>query len=205
MSQEIEDQVRARWNAGDFDAATTATLRGYGDEVFSFLVARLRAEDRAADVFSQTCEDLWKSMEGFQWRCSMRTWLYKLARSAAVRYERTPANRRDRRVAMSRISEVVDKVRSRTLVHLRSEVKSEFQKLRELLDPDEQTLLILRVDRGLDWNEIARIMEVEDGAGQVDPAELKRASARLRQRFQKLKVRLRELAEEHGLLSAADD
>jgi RNA polymerase sigma-70 factor, ECF subfamily len=89
-------------------------------------------------------------------------------------------------------------VRSRTLMHLRTEVKDEFQKLREELDPDEQTLLVLRIDRGLGWTEIAEIMA--DPGELEDPKARERSSARLRQRFQKLKQRLRDLAEARGLL-----
>jgi RNA polymerase sigma-70 factor (ECF subfamily) len=200
---DAEAVIRAHWDAGDVDEATTAALQEYGQEVFSFLVSRMRNEDRAADVFSQASEDLWKTMAKFEWRCSMRTWLYKLARNAAVRYERSPANRSDRRTNLSRMSQLIDKVRTRTLAHLRTEVKDEFQRLREKLDPTEQTLLILRIDRGLDWNDVARVMsDSEDG--ELDDEELKKTSARLRQRFQKLKTRLRELAQEQGLLDVAD-
>jgi RNA polymerase sigma-70 factor, ECF subfamily len=198
MSDALEAEIRAHWEGGDFEKAATEAIRGYGDEVFSFLVSRLRAEDRASDVFGMTCEDLWRSTPTFEWRCSMRTWIYRLARGAAVRFERSPADRRDRRVALSRVTELADQVRSRTQMHLRTEVKDEFQKLREQLDPDEQTLLVLRIDRGLGWNEIAEIMTDGDDS---DPRARDRSSARLRQRFQKLKQRLRALAEEHGLLS----
>jgi RNA polymerase sigma-70 factor (ECF subfamily) len=197
MSESIEAEIQERWQAGDFDGATTATLRGYGDEVFSFLVTRMRSEDTAGDVFAQASEDLWTTMASFEWRCSMRTWIYRLARNAAVRHERTPANRRNQRVALSQITELAAQVRSRTLQHMRSEVRTEVHKLRDALDAEEQTLLTLRVDRELDWNEIAAIMnEGEPG----DAKSLERASARLRQRFQKLKQRLRDLAEERGLL-----
>jgi RNA polymerase sigma-70 factor (ECF subfamily) len=201
MSEDIETAVRAHCDRHDFDAATTAALRGYGQEIFSFLMARMRAEDSAADVFSATCENLWSTMAAFEWRCSMRTWIYKLARSAAAKYERTPANRRERRMGLSQVSELVDQARSRTMAHLRTEVKDEFQRLREELDPEDQTLLILRVDRSLDWNEIARIVEDDDN-NTADDEQLKRAAARLRQRFQTLKKRLRELAGERGLLDA---
>jgi RNA polymerase sigma-70 factor (ECF subfamily) len=204
MSEELEAEVRSHCERGDFDAATSAAIRGYGQEVFSFLMARLRAEDRAGDVFSATCESLWTTMSSFEWRCSMRTWLYKLARSAAVREERSPANRRDRRLGLSQVSELVDRVRTRTVAHLRTEVKDEFQKLRDELDPEDQTLLILRIDRGLDWNEIARVVEEDADGAEVDDEQVKRAAARVRQRFQKLKKRLRELAEARGLLEASE-
>lgn len=60
-------------------------------------------------------------------------------------------------------------------------------------------LLIVRVDRGLEWPEVARVM-IEEGVVDDDPAELRRVSARLRKQFQRVKERLRALAERDGLL-----
>jgi RNA polymerase sigma-70 factor (ECF subfamily) len=195
MSEDIERDIRGHCDAGDHNGALTAAIVAYGDEVYSFLVARHRDDDVAADVFSQTTMDLVKSLPTFAWRCSMRTWFYRLARSAAVRYERSPANRRDRREPLSRVSEVVDQIRSRTQVHLRTEVKDGVRKLREQLDEQDQQLLMLRIDRDLGWNEIAEIIEDDD-----DPEVIARASARLRQQFTKLKMKLRELAAAEGLI-----
>lgn len=195
--------IRAHCDSGDYGAATTTAIQAFGQEVFAFLVSRERAEDRASEIFAEACEDLWKSMATFQWRCSMRTWFYRLARNAAVRYGKRPVNQAARRMRMSQISEIVDRVRSRSLVHLRSEVKDEFQKLREKLSPEDQALLVLRIDRQLSWNDIARVMS-EDVSEDISDDELGKASARMRQRFQKLKARLRVLAQEHGLLDAAE-
>jgi RNA polymerase sigma-70 factor (ECF subfamily) len=91
-------------------------------------------------------------------------------------------------------------VRSRTQLHLRSEVKDGVRRLRDQLDPDEQQLLMLRIDRNLGWTEIAEIVEDDD-----DPKAIARASARLRQQFQTLKERLRELARAEGLLPIDSD
>ena len=199
MSEDIEREVRALADAGDVNGAVTSAIQGFGDEVYSFLMSRLRDEDTASDVFAQASADLLKSMPGFQWRCSLRTWFYRLARSAATRYQRSPANRPDRRVALSHISEALDRVRSRTELHMRSEVKDGFRKLRDQLDPDEQQLLMLRIDRNLGWSEIAEIIDDDD-----DPKAITRTSARLRQQFQTLKERLRDLAIAEGLLPADD-
>ncbi len=199
MGEDIEGDVRALTVAGKINDAVTATLHAYGDEVYSFLLARLRDEDVASDVFAQASADLLASMPAFQWKCSLRTWFYRVARSAAARYQRTPSNRPDRRVALSHISEAIDRVRSRTQLHLRSEVKDGLRKLREQLDADEQQLLMLRIDRDLGWSEIAEILEDDD-----DPKALTRAAARLRQQFQGLKTRLRELAIAVGLIPDAD-
>jgi RNA polymerase sigma-70 factor, ECF subfamily len=200
MSTDIERDVRALVDRGDVNTAVTTAIQGYGDEVYSFLLSRLRHDDAAADVFAQACADLLTSLATFQWRCSLRTWFYRLARAASTRYLRTPSNRADRRVALSHVSEAVDRVRSRTLLHQRTEVKDGLRKLRDQLDPDEQQLLVLRIDRDLGWSEIAEIVEDDD-----DPKAIARASARLRQQFQTLKGRLRELAIAEGLLPADAD
>jgi RNA polymerase sigma-70 factor, ECF subfamily len=197
VSEDIETAVSEACERGDLDAAMRSGLAAYGEEVFSFLVARLRDDDIAAEVFSQACEDLLGSLSTFRWRCTLRTWFYRLARSAAARYLRSPQNRAERRVPLSQVSELANNIRSRTLVHLRSEVKDGMRALRDQLDADEQQLLLLRVDRDLSWNEIAEIMSDDD-----DDAELARTSARLRQQFGKLKERLRDLAIAQGLLTS---
>jgi RNA polymerase sigma-70 factor (ECF subfamily) len=61
-------------------------------------------------------------------------------------------------------------------------------------------LLVLRVDRRLDWNELARVLGEAGHDACVDPVSLARESARLRKRFQLVKNKLRELARREGLL-----
>ena len=81
---------------------------------------------------------------------------------------------------------------------MRSETKQRLRALREGLPEAEQTLLILRVDRGLGWREIAQIMAGPD-AGREDEL-LERAAARMRKQFQQVKAKLRALAQAEGLL-----
>jgi RNA polymerase sigma-70 factor (ECF subfamily) len=195
---DIERRVRERMEAADPAAAVAIAVDELGDEVYAYVLSRSRDEDEAADVFGQACADLVKSMPTFQFRCSVRTWFYRLARSAGARHRASPANQRDRRLALSQISEAVDHVRTRTKLHMRSEVKDGFRKLREQLDPDDQQLLQLRIDRDLGWNDIAEIVDDIE-----DPDQIARAAARLRQQFQKLKDRLRELAVAEGLIPAS--
>jgi RNA polymerase sigma-70 factor (ECF subfamily) len=192
---ERERRVRELVDAGDHNGAAALTVSELGDEVYAFVLSHSRDEDEAGDVFSQACTDLLTSMPTFKFRCSIRTWFYRLARSAGARYRATAGNRKERHVALSQISEAVDRVRSRTNLHMRSEVKDGFRRLRERLDPHDQQLLMLRIDRDLAWNEIAEIVDDID-----DPGQITRASARLRQEFQKLKDRLRELAVAEGLI-----
>jgi RNA polymerase sigma-70 factor (ECF subfamily) len=187
--------VRALADAGDHNGAAALAVSELGDEVYAYVLSRSRDDDEAGDVFSQACADLLTSMPTFQFRCTIRTWFYRLARSAGARHRATAANRSDRRIALSQISEAIDQVRTRTHLHMRSEIKDGFRKLREQLDPHDQQLLMLRIDRDLAWNEIAEIVEDID-----DPDLISRAATRLRQDFQKLKDRLREMAIADGLI-----
>lgn len=190
-----ERRIRELVEAGDHNGAAALAVGELGDEVYGYVLSRSRDEDEAGDVFSQACTDLLTSLPTFQFRCSIRTWFYRLARTAGARYRAVVGNRTDRRVALSQVSEAVDQVRTRTHLHLRSEIKDGFRKLREQLDPDEQQLLTLRIDRDLAWNDIAEIIDDID-----DPGEISRAAARLRQEFQKLKDRLRDMAVAEGLI-----
>ena len=69
-----------------------------------------------------------------------------------------------------------------------------YAEIRKQLDPDDQTLLVLRVDRDLAWRDIAIVML---GEAAVD-AEVTKKAAALRKQFERVKERLRELAAESG-------
>jgi RNA polymerase sigma-70 factor (ECF subfamily) len=188
-----ETLIGARLDAGDFPGAAAETLRSYGPEILGYLYATLRDETAAEEVFSQFSEDLWKGLSRFRRLCSMRTWSYRLAWEALRRFRRDPYRRRARPLATEEWSRVAADVRDKTAPYLRSTVRGRVARLRERLNPAEQTLLILRVDRGLSFAEIAEVMRRR--AGPI-------ALVTLRKRYDRLKKKLRRLAEAEGLLSA---
>lgn len=198
MAGDSEDAIRAARDRGDSKEVVRLALEMYQVEIYSFLCARLGAESEAHEVFSQVSEDLWRGIDGFAWRCSLRTWLYTLARHAAVRFERSPANQGGRHRPLSGVTEPAAAAeRSRTRPYLRTEVKDRFAAIRSTLTPDEQTLLVLRVDRDLAWDDVARILH-DDAA--ADDESIRRLASNLRQRFRQLRERLREKARAEGLL-----
>ena len=169
--------------------------------MLGFLVTVLRNESDGTEVFSQACEDLWRSLGRFDGRCSMRTWIYKLARTATSRFRRAPHRRPGRQVPLSDVGEVVERVRSQTLEHLRTSVKDRFAEIRDSLEEDDRALLVLRVDRNLSWHDIALAVSVEDESEE----SLRRLEARLRQRFRRIREEIHTRAREAGLLGASHD
>lgn len=203
VEEKAESAIREAHRRGRMDEAIKIGLEHYRAELLSFLCARLGSESDAHEVFAQVTEDLWRGIERFRWQCSFRTWLYTLGRHAAVRFERSPANQAARRRPLSRAPEAVAKDRSRTRPYLRTEVKDRFAALRATLSPDEQSLLVLRVDRGLRWEEVARVLS-DDADASDDAESLRREAAKFRQRFRQLKSRLLELARTEGLLDEGE-
>jgi RNA polymerase sigma-70 factor (ECF subfamily) len=185
MSDVLEVELGALLREGRRDEAATRALAAYGGEVGGFLANVLGSESDALEVMSQVTEDFWRGLPEFQAQCSVRTWLYVLAKNAAARFRRSPWNRR--RTGDAHLDNLVDEVRAQSQPWLRTSVKDRFRALRESLDDDDRALLVLRVDRDLPWKEIALVTL----GVSPDGAALERESERLRKRFQLLKDELR--------------
>jgi RNA polymerase sigma-70 factor (ECF subfamily) len=194
-----EKLIRAACAAGDYERAATLTIEHYGPELLGFLVGRLRDSEEASEVFARFSERFWQTLPSFEWRCSARTWAYKLVRIAAADYRRSEGRHDGRPLTgLSMLSVAVDRVRTATLAYKRTDVKNGLQALREQLSEEDQQIIVLRVDRGLEFLELAEIML--GGDAHPTPEQLKTEAARLRKRFQHAKERLREMAQEAGLL-----
>lgn len=190
----LEDTIRAHCDAERFSEAVTIAVRGFGPEVLGYLVAMSKNETDANDAFSLFCEDVWRGLPHFRWASSFRTWAYTLARHALFRLSRDP-ERRHPKIPISQstqLAELAVQVRTTAMLAISAEPKSRIAVLREKLEPDDRTLLILRIDRRLAWQEIARVMAEEE----LPAAEVTKAAAMLRKRFERVKERLRKLATE---------
>ncbi len=188
---ELEADVKAACAEQAWDRAATAAIEGYGPEILAYLCAVLRDPDVGADAFSRFCEALWTSLPQFRWSSSLRTWAYVVAQHAASRELRDPHRKKGRRVAISDVPSraLADKIASETRSHLKTAVKDKLAAVRAALEPDDQALLILRVDRQLPWRDVAQVMTPE-GEDDSAPA-LDRRAALLRKRFERLKAELR--------------
>ena len=122
----------------------------------------------------------------------MRVWCYRLAWHAAARFLRDPYRGRGRRLETTELSRLIDEVRSSVFLGRDQARQATLDRLRGGLSPDERALLVLRVDRGLSWGEVALVLSDEQGA----PVE----ESALRKRFERLKEKLAGQARREGLL-----
>jgi RNA polymerase sigma-70 factor (ECF subfamily) len=198
--EELERQVRSHIAGRDLAGAATLVIRGYGPEIFGFLSARLRDESAAREAFAMFSEDLWRGLPKFAERSTVRVWAYALARNAAIRLQSSPHRKRERNVPLGTrevLSKLVDRVRTETAPFLRTEFKTRVAALRARLSEEDRTLLVLRVDRRLEWEDVARVfLGLEESAS---ARALAAETARLRKRFQLVKAKIRKMAEDEGL------
>jgi RNA polymerase sigma-70 factor (ECF subfamily) len=181
LEQRLGDLLRE----GDPSAAATLVIRGYGPQLLGYLQAVLRSNDAAAEAFSRVCEGVWIDMTGYLRRGTFKVWAYAIAwrevlRSAeSSRPKQPPLSQRE-------AEKLANEIRSLTAPHLVTTDGERLAELRKALAPAERTLLILRIDRGMSWAEVAYVLaEGEDN---------------LRKRFERIKLRLRDLAAARGLV-----
>lgn len=203
----LEAPARQAIAAGERASAATIALRLYGSEIYAFLAATTASQSQADDVYGDFCEVLWNQLTAFRWQASLRSWMYAIARTLALRHKVDGLRRRRRTQTLDLAPEVAAlaaEVRTSTLELLRTSVKDRFRALRAELPAEEQELLLLRVDRELSWRDIARILAEGDPDDGTASPELDRRAALLRKRFERAKERLRTLAAERNLLPETD-
>ncbi len=188
----LESRISTLLTAGERAAAITLAVRGYGPQILGYLQAVLRSTDDGAEAFSRFCEDLWVGVDTYARRSSFKAWAYTVAWHAALQVVRDPERKRQRPLVSQEAEKLAHEVRSLTGPHLLTVNKDRLAELRQSLDPADQTLLILRLDRDLSWREIAEVLASE-GEEITDAA--------VRKRFERIKDRLRELAVKLGLLA----
>ncbi len=195
----VEDAIARALATGDREGAANLTIRHYGPEILGFLVVQLRSDQHADDVFSMFAEDLWRGLGALRLQSTMRAYAYALARNASHRFLARDLRRQHAALPLSvaeRLAELVAQTRTKTATWIATDSKQRLAQLRERLTSDEQALLTLRLDRNLEWAEIAEIF------GEVNDS--KRPAARYRKRFQLLKDKLTVWMREAGLVSSSE-
>ena len=179
-AEDVETRVGAFLRDGEYRSAATEVIRGYGPRALGYLHRLLGNETDAADAFSLFAEQVWRGMANFEGRSSVKTWAFKAAWSAAMKVRDDAWRRLREGFPSSAASHLADEVRTNTAIRFES-LRQELEMLRSELTAEDQTLLALRLDQELSWEEVADVLSV-DGR-EVD-------AAALRKRYERIKARL---------------
>lgn len=188
---QLEATIKHACQAGDINTAVTVALQGYDNEIRSFLVARLDVKADADEVLSMFHRDVLRGIEKFAWRSMFRTWAYKVARNAMYRFEAQRGSK-GRLVPISDNPHIENpSPRAKTAPWQKTTVKDVFRQVRGELAPEEQDILILRVDRAMSWNDVARALQ-DSEADELEGEALHRRTNSLKKQFERIQDTLRE-------------
>ncbi len=87
----MEEPIVAMLRAGRSAQALDALVKAYRRQVFGVAFAILGSRAAAEDVAQEVFVKLWKSLDQFDGRAKLSTWIYAIARNAAI-----SARRRER-------------------------------------------------------------------------------------------------------------
>jgi len=190
----LESQIRLHHARGEYDAAATLVLQGYGAVVMSFLEAKVRSRNVAAEIFSLFSEQLWKGLPSVRWHSGVRGWVFVLARNAMYHYLLARRRWWGRHVPLSdeAAMDLEPEPPSEARSSARAGAEEQVWRLRAELPEADQQLLAMRLTQALPWDEVARLLLPDAHA--ADQSLVRREAARLRKRFQVVKDRLRQRA-----------
>lgn len=146
----------ARRDRGAFEEL----YREYGPRVFRFAVRMIHDETKAEEVTNDVMVEVWKSAGKFQGRSAASTWIFSIARHRAlnaVRRKTIPTTNIDDAPELQDESEdpMAATDQSTTSNLLRTAI--------EQLSRDHREVIELTFFQGLNYKEIARIVECPEG------------------------------------------
>lgn len=151
-----------RWQGGDERAATLLVAR-HADALARF-VASVGERAAVADVVQDTFVRAFGSLDAFRGESSLRTWLFTIARRLVL--DRRRAERREpERVALGETTaaSAYDTLDSLVAVETQARVRAALARLTTL----QREVFLLRVNDGLSYRDIARIVGSTEGAARV--------------------------------------
>jgi RNA polymerase sigma-70 factor (ECF subfamily) len=188
VEAELDAEVAACLARGDTGAAASAVMRALGPGLLGYLAAVLRDVEDARDVAGEVAEQLLTSLPRFRGECAVKTWTYRIAWRAAMRARNHPRRARTTALRSSAAAALVAEARASTAAYRRPAALAWLERARAELSAADQSLLTLRLDRAMSWNEVAVVMSDGDVAA-------------LRKRYERIKARLRRAAERDGVLA----
>jgi RNA polymerase sigma-70 factor (ECF subfamily) len=158
-----DGELVARWRAGD-RTAFEGLVRRHQARVFRLLLRMLGSREEAEDVAQETFLNLHRSGHRFRGEARFSTFVYRVAANAALNRRRSLGRHQAREGALAREGRgAPERPLDPEAAAASSELRGELElALRELAPALRLPVLLCDVE-GLDYAEIARILELPEG------------------------------------------
>lgn len=161
----------------DQDARYQEAAAAYGPALQRLAAAVEANPERRRDLLQDIHVALWRSFTGFDGRCAMRTWVYRVAHNVAATH--VDRERRAHRGAVT-IDEIGDLADARDLsadLEANEQLALLQRLIRQLKHPDREIITLYL--EGLDAASIADVVGLSSGAVATRISRLKTSLARL--------------------------
>ncbi len=155
-------------------SAYTGLVKRYEKQLFRLLVKFVRDEELARDIMQEAFLKTYMSLAKFEFRCSFKNWLYKIALNTArnkIRAQREMENIED--VVILEICLI-----EKNMVH--DELLQELRQFVETLPEKQKRTLELRVFQDLSFKEVSVLMDCPYDTAK---ANYRHAMLKLREHF----------------------
>jgi RNA polymerase sigma-70 factor, ECF subfamily len=147
-----------RSQAGDNDAFGKLVTK-YRAQIYSMLYSMVRNENDAWDLAQESFLRAWRSIHKFEGRSSFYTWLYRLTLNLAI----DSLRRKGRFVEVELDDAIPCSLPSPRANYRRTEIRQHINAALELLPPEHRVAIVLKEIEGLQYQEIADILDISIG------------------------------------------
>jgi RNA polymerase sigma-70 factor (ECF subfamily) len=179
-----------------YGSAENGRYDGHGVRVFGYLRAIMKNDRDAKEVFAKFSRLVHKDIGSCPSDGSLKSWLYGIAYRVMVEHMKERKTRCDFQFA--RTEQRASHARASIDRWDQSSVKDVLRELCSQLPENQQTIFILRVDRNMDWEELARVfLNAQEFA---EPEILQFVVCHLKTQFNRAKEKVHTLAAAKVLL-----
>jgi len=168
---QIDLELVAQSQAGDYRAFEDLVKRHRG-RVYAMIQNMVKNEADAWDLSQEVFVKVWKALPKFEARAKFSTWLYRVVHNVVYDWMR----KRKLKVAgefddqLMKDSQIAVGARTAPTQEARPDVALKNEELREKIEaamsklsPEHQEIVLLREVQGMDYKEIAEVMEISIG------------------------------------------
>lgn len=171
MTPDPDADVLALVDRGDLRAASTLLMRRHGAAVYRFCREALQDATLADDVHQQVFIEALRDLAQFARRSTLRTWLFAIARHRVL--DAIKSRRRARGwIGAVDAADVPDRRPAVDAELDDAELQAVLVRCIAALDDDLRTVLLLRFQQGMTFEDIARVCRKKPGTLQARVARV---------------------------------
>ncbi len=159
LLQEEESGILEALKRGDKEVALNAIDSLYGDSLYRFIRGMMGDAPRADDVYQTTLVQIFRDLEHYAYRSSLRAWTFAIARHRcldAIKSER----RRNRRVEAKELPTDVPSDLPLPSEHLdAARIEHLLETCIEALSPKFRAALLMRYQENMSYDQIAQLCD----------------------------------------------